>query len=451
MASKKFSFRIGLRVGLLVSTIFLFAWFWYNYQLLFIHVFLALVIAGQTAELIYYTNRVNRELRKFLEAIRYGDYSVSFGGHLGGSFKELSENFSAVIELVKNSKAERESHAELLKLTIENLRLGVILVDTHGTLMQVNPAARDLLDIPHFHTWNMLGKKKPSFVKQIGDLKSEGRRLLEINTSTGLREFYLDVTSISLLGSQYQLISFSDLKNEIEKKEIDAWHRLIRILAHEVMNSVTPVTSLSETIKNILTDEKGNALAGEELDPEKIGDIILALNTIIKRSHGMLNFVDEYRKLTQLPAPRLSPLNVNELMSHACKLMEAEAATFSIELSSKAAPKNLAINADQKMIEQVLINLIGNAIHALAEKENGQIHLSTSLNDHEIVLHITDNGHGISKDILPSIFIPFFSTRKNGSGIGLTLSKNIMQLHKGNITVQSAEGEGTEFRLSFGI
>lgn len=452
MASKKFTALISLRIGLLICSVFLFAWLWYNYQLRFTAVLLGLIIIGQTAELIHFTEKMNRELKKFLDAIRYGDYAVSFNSNsLGGSFKELDESLSQVIEAMKTSRAEKQSQTELLKLALENIRLGIIISDYQGNILLVNPAAQEMLDIPHFHSWDMLKKKKGDFTRQIGGFDFEGRRLIQLQTASGMREYYLDLDHISLLGTSYHLISFSDLKNEIEQKEIDAWHKLIRILAHEVMNSVTPVTSLSETIKNMLTDENGDALAPEEIDQEKIDDIILALSTIIRRSQGMLSFVDEYRKLTKLPAPRMEIVAVEELLREAAQLMQVQASEHQVTIEVAPVNSRLAVRADRQMIEQVLINLIGNSIYALEDSEDGKVKLSASLQDSHLIIEVQDNGRGISEDLMSSIFIPFFSTRKNGTGIGLTLSKNIMQLHKGGISVTSVEGEGTRFQLSFGI
>lgn len=452
MASKKFTSLISLRIGLLVANVLLFAWLWYNYQLIFTAVLIGVVIIGQTAELIYFAERMNRELRKFLDAVKYGDYAVSFGSDdLGGTFKELDESFSQIIESMKTSKAEKQSQTELLKLALENIRLGIIIIDFQDNILLVNPAAQNMLNIPHFRNWDMLAKKKPEFARQLGDFSVEGRRLVQLQTATELREYYLDLNHISLLGASYRLISFSDLKNEIEQKEIDAWHKLIRILAHEVMNSVTPVTSLSETIKSMLTDEHGEALPPETLTQEKIDDIILALSTVIRRSQGMLNFVDEYRKLTKLPAPKLELVSVASLLNEVKQLMQIQASKHNVLIEITPMNNRLALQADRKMIEQVLINLIGNAIHAMEDGDNGKIELGANLEDNQLRITIKDDGHGISEDILPSIFIPFFSTRKNGTGIGLTLSKNIMQLHKGGISVSSAEGEGTQFQLSFSI
>ncbi|MDZ7848213.1 MAG: ATP-binding protein [Owenweeksia sp.] len=204
------------------------------------------------------------------------------------------------------------------------------------------------------------------------------------------------------------MISFSDLKNEIEQKEIEAWHKLIRILSHEVMNSVTPVTSLSETVRSLLTNDNGEAIAPEELDKARINDMILALDTVIRRSKGMLNFVEDYRKLTRLPAPHFEVISIKDLFRDVRQLMQATASEKNLVLHEDLQNKSLALKADRKMIEQILINLISNAIHALNDTPRGQITLSASVNESNLCLRVIDNGPGIDEDILPSIFIPFF-------------------------------------------
>lgn len=450
MASRKLTYLIVLRVLLLAISIFSLFWLSENYDLFFTYFLLGFLIVIQISELIYFTNTTNRELRKFLEAVEHKDYAVSFNTRgLGGSFKDLHDSFTKLIEELKSIRAEKESHAELFALILENIDLGLIAVKEDGTISLMNAAAQNMLAIPHFPNWEMFRAKKPDFAKYLGDFDFEGRKLMEIQSNGSQSEFYLDLTHISLLGEHYYLISFSDLKNEIEQKEIDAWHKLIRILSHEVMNSVTPVTSLSETIKTMLTDAKGNPLPAEEVNEERIGDTLEALDTIIRRSRGMLTFVDDYRKLTKLPAPSFELTSIEELFKTVCDLMKVTCQKRGVELIAEMPHSRMALKVDIKMIEQVLINLIGNSLNALEDREGGTIKISSSLNDDTLSLKVEDNGPGIPQDIMPSIFIPFFSTRKNGTGIGLTLSQNIMKLHRGSIHVQSHEGEGTVFRLVF--
>jgi len=452
MASKRFSLYVLIRVLLIIAVCLLLVNLWRQFELVFTPALLLLLLLVQMLELTYFVNRTNRELKKFLNALEYGDYAVSFtGGKLGRTFKDLDRSFKAVIDTVRQSKAQQESQAELLELALENLSLGLIIVEPDKKVRMVNAAARQMLQIPAFRHWHMFQKKKPEFARQLSNFDFTGRKLIEIDSPGGKREFYLDLARIDLLGRTYCLITFSDLKNEIEQKEIAAWHKLIRILSHEVMNSVTPVTSLSETIKNLLTDSNGEALKGSEIDQERIDDILLALDTIIKRSRGMLGFVDEYRKLTKLPAPHYENISVNELLEEVSRLMSVQAKTLNVELVTKLPHNKLFLRADRKMVEQVLINLLSNAIYASEKEEDPRVSLSCNVAEDMINIEVADNGHGISEEVLPSIFIPFFSTRKNGSGIGLTLSKNIMQIHNGSISVESKQGEGSRFTLSFNL
>jgi nitrogen fixation/metabolism regulation signal transduction histidine kinase len=352
---------------------------------------------------------------------------------------------------LREARAEKQGQYELLRAALENISLGLIILDRQENILLMNAAAQHILDIPQFQSWRLLQSKKPGFASQLGELSNEGRRLIEIMSRGESRECFLDLSRIELQGKEYKLISFSDLKKEIEQKEIEAWHKLIRILAHEVMNSVTPVTSLSETLRAMLSDENGAAISAERLDESNIEDMILALDTIIRRSKGMLNFVEDYRKLTRLPAPNFELIAVKDLLEEAARLMNGQAAEKNLSLLVEMPNNRIAIRADRKMVEQCLINLIANAMHALEGKTAGQIALSSRLTENNLILTVTDNGPGIPEDILPSIFIPFFSTRKDGTGIGLTLSKNIMRLHRGSINVSSKPGEGTTFELAFNL
>tara|TARA_B100001250_G_C19756478_1_gene770338 strand:+ start:188 stop:1534 length:1347 start_codon:yes stop_codon:yes gene_type:complete len=446
MTSNRFGIGLLLRICLILVNLLLLAAAWLKADLLFTYILLILILAVQIGELLHYTNHTNRELKKFLDAIRHEDYSVNFSGHkLGKSFRDLNEGFKDIIERLKKARVSHQGQTELLKMVMESVRVGILVIEENGTVSLMNQAACQMLNCPQFHNWDMFRKKKSAFASQLGDLDFEGRKLIHLDD----REFYLDLEHIRLVGERYYLISFSDLKNEIEQKEIEAWHKLIRILAHEVMNSVTPISSLSETVQHMLTNSAGEPITTEEFTIERIHDIREAMGTIVRRSRGMLNFVEEYRKLTKLPAPNFEVFGVKELLDEVTALMKPQAEKAGVSLSAEVAQSKLALKADRKMVEQVLINLISNAIYSLEEQADGQIALRSSVTEEHTLIYVQDNGRGIPENILPSIFIPFFSTRKNGSGIGLTLSKNIMKLHKGNITVQSQEGKGTTFQLTF--
>lgn len=451
MASKRFYLQIIIRVLILTLSIALLCVFATTYTLPFTLIFIGALIVFEVFELIRFVNHSNKELQKFLHAISYGDYSVNFKGNLlGSSFHELNETFNNLIEQLKSAEAEKQSQTELLKLVFEHIKLGLIVVDRQDNIQFMNTHAQELLGIPQFRKWSMLSKNKPSFTDQLLDFNFEGRKLISLDDGSGQKEYYLDLQQIQLLGYSYHLISFSDLKNEIEQKEIEAWHKLIRILAHEVMNSVTPVTSLSETVRAMLTHkDSGKTKLPAELNADDIQDMTEALNTIVKRSKGMLSFVEEYRRLTKLPAPKPELINIKQLLQECTQLMKADAESRNITMEIEVRQASLAIKADRKMMEQSLINLMSNAFYALENRENPVLKLKGVFKDDYTEISVSDNGKGIPEDILSSIFIPFFSTRKNGSGIGLTLIKNIMKQHQGSVQVESKLGIGTTFRMRF--
>lgn len=434
---------------ILVSSMVL-AGLFFKGQLPFTMALVSVLLIFQVFELIYFSGKTNRELKKFLEAVRFHDFSTRFElNQLGGSFRELENEFKHVFETLRGSEAAKESQEELLTLILQNITLGIIVVDEHGTIFMMNEKARETLQIPEFKSWGRLVEKRPQLGAVADDFSFTGRKILQLNNGGQEQELFVDLEHITLSGKVYHLLTLSDLRSEIEQKEIDAWHKLIRILAHEVMNSVTPVVSLSETISHMLKDEQGKLVNPQDLQGEDLEDINEALQTIKRRSKGMLSFVEDYRKLTKLPAPNYEVFSVKELFADVVQLWKNQALNQGVNLEYELSQSRLALKADRKMVEQLLINLIKNALGAMEEQTEGKIILRAKLKDDMLVIRVSDNGPGIHEEVLPNIFIPFYSTRKNGTGIGLTLSKNIMKLHGGNITVESTAGEGTSFVLSF--
>jgi signal transduction histidine kinase len=259
----------------------------------------------------------------------------------------------------------------------------------------------------------------------------------------------IDISTNLLLDTPHQLIIIQDINQEIEQKEIEAWHKLIRILTHEIMNSVTPISSLTETTQSMLELKDGSLRKAADLTDEIIADIQFSLKTIQKRSDGLLNFVETYRAFSKVPKPVFEPVDLNELVSGVEQLMREEMMRNKIQFRKDVRTGTTHIPMDRVLVEQVLINLFSNSIHALEGRPNAQIMVSTYDVDKNVVIELHDNGVGIPEKEINHIFIPFFSTRKEGSGIGLSLSKQIMSSHGGTIRVKSTPGEGTSFFLKF--
>jgi signal transduction histidine kinase len=252
-----------------------------------------------------------------------------------------------------------------------------------------------------------------------------------------------------MIDKHYTLITLQDINSEIEQKEFEAWHKLIRILTHEIMNSVTPISSLSETMKSMLSDKAGSQKPLQDISSETITDILFSLNTIQKRSESLLDFVENYRKLTRVPKPVLEPVQIKPLLASIENLMREEFARQDITFAINVGDANQTLHLDASLIEQVIINLVRNSVHALEHRSNKKIEIKAYQEESTNVIEVHDNGKGIPEKELKDIFIPFFSTKKDGSGIGLSLSKQIMSLHNGRIRVSSKVDEGTSFYLVF--
>jgi len=450
MNFKSYPFQFGLRLLAIVVSISLGVLLAQKFNLFFTLLVLGLLILIQIWDFWRYQSSLIRETKKFLEAARFGDFSTRFElANKGGVFADLEEEFMLLLGQLKKSRASQDNQEALLEEILRNINLGILGVNSKRDIFLINEKAQEILDIPPFQKWERLSERIPELKSLIGNFDFTGRKLWEHTINGKKSELYLDLQHIKLKDETFHLISISNLKQEVEEKEMGAWHKLIRILAHEVMNSVTPVVSLSETVGTMLFNETGEAKAKSDLKDQDIEDIREACKTIERRSKGMLSFVEEYRKLTQLPAPAKDVISIKSLFEDCIALMQGSAQENNSKISYKLDQERLGLNADRKMIEQVLVNLIKNALAAMSENQAGEIELSAKLDDAGVVIRVSDNGAGIEEDLLNEIFVPFFSTRKNGSGIGLSLSKNIMKMHGGDLKVQSQEGIGSNFLLEF--
>jgi two-component system nitrogen regulation sensor histidine kinase NtrY len=299
--------------------------------------------------------------------------------------------------------------------------------------------------VNHLTNIRALEPVSKELVGSLFKLQPGDRALFRLEELPEPLQLVMSATEIRLREQRYTLVSLQNIRSELEEKEMEAWQKLIRVLTHEIMNSVTPISSLASTAAGMLDHDR-------PLEPtdELTGDLKGALRTIEKRSQGLLHFVDAYRNLTLIPKPRFKIFAIADLFKRLEHLLRPELAVEEVVFTTTLDPDTLELNADPDLVEQVLINLIKNALHAVQEKSGGQIRLSGRMDQSGgIAIEVVDNGCGISRDVQEKIFIPFFTTRENGSGIGLSLSRQIMRMHGGTITCRSREGEGATFMLRF--
>ncbi|MCK5400020.1 MAG: HAMP domain-containing histidine kinase [Flavobacteriaceae bacterium] len=454
---KKFTIQVATRTLFILLFCVFFAFFILK-NLWFSTAGIGTLIILQVVFLIKYVNNTNYSLVKFLEALKNEDYSVYFSPtKKGDSFAKVYDDFNLIIKKFKRNKIEKEAQYAYFKYILEHVSLGIISIKkeelfsktSDSEILFLNKAACNILQQPQHKYWHRLANHVPWLVSEIIKIANGGKALVDFGDETDRKQLSLEVIEIQLLNAPYLIVTFQDIRSEIEQKEIEAWHNVIRILAHEMLNSFTPVSSLASTIKSLTENEQGKLHKISQLDPEDIYDINLAASTIKKRSDGLLVFVKDYRTISNIPIPQLSKINVKQFLGSIVTLMFPIAEKESIDIKLLPIPSNASINADSKLIEQVLINLINNSMHALKGRKSPTIKISCVVDPDKTIIILTDNGIGIEEKILNQIFIPFFTTKKNGSGIGLSLSKNILKKHGGNLLVSSDVNEYTSFSLVF--
>lgn len=415
--------------------------------------FIIILLIIQLFYLINYIEKTNRDLANFLESIRFGEFNRSFRPEgMGASFDELSEAFNHVIRDFQRVRGEKEEHFHYLQSIVQNIDISIIAYLPDGTVEMINKSAKKLFQISSLKNIKSLEPLSSQLVNTLINIKPGKNYLVKVQDDDDLLQLAISATELKIKDKLIIISTISNIQNVLEEQETEAWQKLIRVLTHEIMNSIAPIASLSSTIEIMLT--KAEPLEEKEqiatLDYESVQEIIQALQTINKRSTGLLHFVNTYRNLTRIPKPNFKITSVKELISNLRLLVEEELKRNNIMCNINVEPENIEIYADEQLIEQVIINLVKNSIHALEGIANPTINLKAFYNKRgRVTIQVIDNGKGILKDVIDKIFIPFFTTKPNGSGIGLSLSRQILRLHNGSITAHSEPGKETVFTLTF--
>jgi len=409
----------------------------------------AILIVALMVDMFWFMDRSNREFRNLILALKHQDFSQSFISRYNEkSFVELEKEFKEIIELYKNARLEKEVHYQYLQFIINHINIAVICYRQDGSIELSNPAARALLGISNLSNLDLIrqiDKKLYDFISGLGPGEKE---LIKLMLKGELMVLSVYVTEFKLQDVSYKLVSLQNIRSELDEQELESWQKVIRVLTHEIMNSVTPVSSLSEAINEMLRDEKGRPKELKAIEEDDVSDMYDSLKTIEERSKGLLNFVSTYKNLTRLPIPQFKNIKVEDLLNHVSVLMKKVLDKNDIDLETGTISPEIEIHADQDLIQQVLINLIVNAKDALQREKSKIIQLKAQKKNGKVIIQVKDNGPGIDEDNIDKIFIPFFTTKKSGSGIGLSLARQIMRMHKGSIYFTSNE-EGTTFTLEF--
>lgn len=445
-------FRIGVLVRVIIISI---TTFLFVYLISFNEKYVsAVIVAGailvEIIELFRFSSVTNKKITKFLESIRYSDFSSSFShdNNLGKSFKELNKAFSNVADAFRKERAEKEEHLNYLNTVVQHVTTGLISFDIDGNVGLINSAARRFLNMPQLRNISEILGTNVTLYKKLKQMGPGEKALIRVSNDLNLS---IHATELKLRGHSYKLVAIQNIHSELESKEVEAWQNLTRVLRHEIMNSITPIASLTGTLNEILAEDlQPNGENSFQISDESLSDLQEGLQTIENRSKGLIKFVDAYRDYTSIPKPKFGLIKIDELFEHINKLLKHEFKELGIDFQTKILFNNLEITADRELVEMVLINLLKNAREALLNREEAKLEMIARIDDQQrVLIDIKDNGPGIIPEAQDRIFIPFYTTKKSGSGIGLALSRQIMQLHQGSLAVKSEPDVYTIFTLRF--
>lgn len=443
-------YKVGMlgRIALLAASLFGLAYTIFDsWGGFIISLFLVLVVI-QIVFLMRYSESSFKKVRVFLDNIKEDKYSQLYPVKFDGTeTDDLHIEFNAILAKLKEDQSEKEASSQYFKSVFKHLSIGLITFGESGEIQLINTAAKRILNVSELKNISEIETINKELNLAISNLRTGGSELIKIAHPDGIMQLSVYVIELLMRGEKFKLVSIQNIQSELEEKEMEAWQNLVKILTHEIMNSITPISSLAGTIREDIQSKLEHI---ERISPQDMEDYLMGINTIEKRSEGLTNFVSDFRSLAHIPAPKFTSISISKLFDSLEVLLHHQLEKQNITLIKELNPSELILFGDQTQIEQVLINLTQNAIQALEDCDEKEIRLCAFIDEAgKIILEVKDSGRGIDEEALSKIFIPFFTTKKKGSGIGLSLSKQIMRRHKGNIQVKSIPGEGTTFKLIF--
>ncbi len=441
---------ILIRLGGILFTMFLLVGTWLNHSL-FITILLFIVLTiVQVVSLINYLHEPNLDVKEVLRSISKQNYSPDDTANFtNATASQLHNSINQLLKRHKEKTSTKHEESLFFKNIVQHAGIGLIAIDEEGKVEVMNNAAKKLLQVYDIKYITELQSLSEELVDMFFKLKTGGRDLAKLNIDGDLVQLSIYAIELVLKKKAYKMITIQNINSELEEMEMNAWQDLVRVLTHEIMNSVTPISSLAGTVESNL-----KSLGEEEktltLEPEDKEDLLLAIHTIQRRSAGLIHFVKDFRNLTHIPQPKFEKLFVKDILKEIDILLSKDILENKISFTTTIEPQNLYFEADKALIDQVIINLIKNAIQAFDEETNRLIEVKAFKDDkNRVSIVVKDNGSGIEEEALSRIFVPFFTTKKSGSGIGLSLSRQIMRKHKGSLTVATQIDEGTEFTMRF--
>ncbi len=448
MASRNFYIQLIIRVLILTFTILGLAFSvlkgWY-----FLFAFLTLIAASQVYSLIVFINRTNRKIAYFFDAIKNEDFTLRFPERVSiDSFKELNKSLNRVNDLIHEVHLQLQIREQYYQEILKQASIGIMTYNEKGHILFANPTAEKILDYTPLNHIKQLLQVDENLYRIFKSFQSFDRKLFQLSNEREQIQLALKSTPLKLDGQTLLLVVIQDIQRELDEKETESWVRLIRVLTHEIMNTITPIVSISDSIMKYYSNN-GRVITPESIDENQIKNTVKGLGVIKEQGGDLMDFVQSYRSLLHVPDPSKAIVGGKGLFDKINVLMSARLGD-KIDLQVVCKPENLEFYIDEKQISQVLINLTKNALQSVEQTENGKVILVGGIDKNgSKYIDVMDNGPGIPPEVMDEIFVPFFTTKNEGTGIGLSLSKRVMQMHGGSIQVRSVPHQETVFRLTF--
>lgn len=437
MKSNNLFWKLFLRILLLIAAITGGVFCFFSGKYTYLILILPLIIY-QVYEMYRFQKKTHDELEQFLLSVQYRDFSRYFDISKGDSeVRFLRHGFNEINSTIKTISREKEMQYLYLQKMLELVDTGILLYkEGDGEVLWMNEALKKMLDIPFLRTIHSLKKRNPSLYEAVLSLKVGNSQVINLSRNLSTYKVLLSTTAFQTENVYFKLVAVQNVNEALDANEVQSWQKLLSVLTHEIMNSVAPISSLADTLKKRI---------GMQDDGSLLNDLEQGIDTIKNRSEGLIRFTEAYRNLNKITSLMKKEVLVRDLFENIYQLLEPTLEQKGIEMEIVLKNTNLSIPADVHLMEQVLINLVLNAIEAVKDRPEPLITLSAAREGLRTEIRVADNGTGMPEDILDKIFIPFFSTRKKGSGIGLSICKQIILLHKGTLQVRSKVGEGSVF------
>jgi nitrogen fixation/metabolism regulation signal transduction histidine kinase len=450
MASDRYRQQFLWQLSLLLANCFVLVWLvlfstWYAAMVVCV-----VVLAAQVLFIVRYLDQSNRAVARFLMSVKYDDVSQGFDHEEAPkSFRQLGQAMEKVVSGLQRARQEKEEQATYLRVLVQHIPVAVVALRTDGSVPLFNNAARRLFGVSEIREIGQLRQFDRGLADAIEALEPGSERLVRVVQDNGLLQLNISATSLKLRGIAEKIISIQDIQGQLENQEMEAWQNLIRVLTHEIMNSVTPITSLADTASATVGDLMKNLPPDSDM-LEDLNDTHDALDTVGRRGAGLMRFVDSYRSLTRLPKAKIRIFQLGDFVQHIGNLMADSMNEQGISYNGSVEPNSLELSGDPELLEQAVINLVKNAMDAVSGREQPKVELKARLGEKgHIIISVADNGTGMDEEVRNSIFVPFFTTKRHGTGVGMSLVRQIMRLHRGQIGISSVSGQGTEIRLRF--